>query len=65
MTAHAQTHYVGDVRAVNLEFLDRYQFKSLDGKFENDASHFGLFKHNGKIYLGPTMPLLDQVTALS
>ncbi|KAL3307211.1 FAD-dependent oxidoreductase domain-containing protein 2 [Cichlidogyrus casuarinus] len=25
-----QTHYVGDVRAINLPFLDTYQLKSLD-----------------------------------
>jgi thioredoxin reductase len=30
------THYVGDLRAVNLEFLDTYQLKSLDVKIEMD-----------------------------
>jgi thioredoxin reductase len=29
-----QTHYVGDVRAINNQMIDTYQLKSLDGQFE-------------------------------
>jgi hypothetical protein len=31
-----ETHYVGDVRAVNVKLLDQYQLKSLDGIFTAD-----------------------------
>lgn len=31
-----ETHYVGDLRAVNNGLLDTYQLKTLDGLFESD-----------------------------
>ncbi|XP_058510327.1 FAD-dependent oxidoreductase domain-containing protein 2 [Solea solea] len=34
-----QTHYVGDLRAVNNELLDTYQLKSLDGVLEGRLEH--------------------------
>eukprot|EP00731_Ephydatia_muelleri_P029142 Em0020g786a len=36
-----QTHYVGDVRAVNDQLVDTYQLKSLDGQFEGSLGHVG------------------------
>lgn len=46
-----QTHYVGDVRAVNCGPIDTYQLKSLDGQLEGDLSSFIFEKHNGKIFI--------------
>lgn len=42
-----QTHYVGDVRAVNLPFLDTYQLKSLDGAAELDLALVGFRRTSG------------------
>lgn len=46
-----QTHYVGDLRAVNCGPIDTYQLKSLDGQLEGDLSGFSFEKYKGKIYV--------------
>ena len=46
-----ETHYVGDVRAINCGPIDTYQLKSLDGQLEGDLNQFSLVKHNGKVIL--------------
>ncbi|KAK7087884.1 FAD-dependent oxidoreductase domain-containing protein 2-like [Littorina saxatilis] len=47
-----QTHYVGDLRAVNNGLLDTYQLKSLDGLLENNIEHETLWKtEDGKLWL--------------
>ncbi len=46
-----QTHYVGDVRAVNNQLLDTYQLKSLDGFLDLDVNEVSLVKISGKYYL--------------
>eukprot|EP00730_Choanoeca_flexa_P001479 TRINITY_DN10652_c0_g1_i5.p1 TRINITY_DN10652_c0_g1~~TRINITY_DN10652_c0_g1_i5.p1 ORF type:complete len:585 (+),score=160.19 TRINITY_DN10652_c0_g1_i5:143-1897(+) len=46
-----QTHYVGDIRAVNGLLLDMYQLKSLDGFVESDISKIKLVKReDGRFY---------------
>uniref|UniRef100_A0A667X2L5 FAD-dependent oxidoreductase domain containing 2 n=1 Tax=Myripristis murdjan TaxID=586833 RepID=A0A667X2L5_9TELE len=45
-----QTHYVGDLRAVNNELLDTYQLKSLDGLVEGGLEDIAL-KKRGQLYL--------------
>ncbi|KAJ7992751.1 hypothetical protein DPEC_G00281920 [Dallia pectoralis] len=39
-----QTHYVGDLRAVNNELLDTYQLKSLDGLVEGGLKDIAIIK---------------------
>lgn len=39
-----QTHYVGDLRAVNNEVLDTYQLKSLDGLVETQLEEIAITK---------------------
>ncbi|XP_068434741.1 FAD-dependent oxidoreductase domain-containing protein 2 [Clinocottus analis] len=39
-----QTHYVGDVRAVNNEVIDTYQLKSLDGLLEGSVEAVSITK---------------------
>ena len=46
-----QTHYVGDLRALNNELLDTYQLKSLDGFLDLDVNDVSLIKIGGKYYL--------------
>jgi thioredoxin reductase len=48
-----QTHYVGDIRAINAEMFDAYQLKSVDTIQESDLSKFGPFikRDDGKIML--------------
>ncbi|XP_064406922.1 FAD-dependent oxidoreductase domain-containing protein 2-like [Halichondria panicea] len=49
-----QTHYVGDLRAVNAEQVDTYQLKSLDGQFEGNLKgrHGRIAKDsNGRLHL--------------
>ncbi|XP_057310972.1 FAD-dependent oxidoreductase domain-containing protein 2-like [Hydractinia symbiolongicarpus] len=46
-----ETHYVGDVRAVNDGPIDTYQLKSLDGQLEGDLSEVEIVNINGKKYL--------------
>lgn len=46
-----ETHYVGDVRAVNDNAIDTYQLKSLDGQLEADMSSWQLKKENSKIHI--------------
>ncbi|XP_075999253.1 FAD-dependent oxidoreductase domain-containing protein 2 [Genypterus blacodes] len=41
-----QTHYVGDLRAVNNELLDTYQLKSLDGLVEGSLEAIAIVKLN-------------------
>eukprot|EP01050_Picozoa_sp_SAG11_P038559 SAG11_NODE_15798_length_566_cov_0.817987_1_plen_86_part_10 len=38
-----QTHYVGDIRAINAQFFDAYQLKSVDTIQESDLAKFGPF----------------------
>uniref|UniRef100_A0A8C8GV54 FAD-dependent oxidoreductase domain-containing protein 2 n=1 Tax=Oncorhynchus tshawytscha TaxID=74940 RepID=A0A8C8GV54_ONCTS len=45
-----QTHYVGDLRAVNNELLDTYQLKSLDGLVEGGLEDIAIDKR-GKLFL--------------
>lgn len=40
-----QTHYVGDLRAVNNELLDTYQLKSLDGLVEGGLQDIAIVRH--------------------
>uniref|UniRef100_A0A6Q2WX33 FAD-dependent oxidoreductase domain containing 2 n=1 Tax=Esox lucius TaxID=8010 RepID=A0A6Q2WX33_ESOLU len=40
-----QTHYVGDLRAVNNELLDTYQLKSLDGLVEGGLEDIAIVKN--------------------
>eukprot|EP00112_Aurelia_sp_Birch-Aquarium-sp1_P001826 Seg1198.6 transcript_id=Seg1198.6/GoldUCD/mRNA.D3Y31 product="FAD-dependent oxidoreductase domain-containing protein 2" protein_id=Seg1198.6/GoldUCD/D3Y31 len=48
-----ETHYVGDVRAVNDGPVDTYQLKSLDGQFEGDISAMKFRKNKeGRIVIG-------------
>eukprot|EP00795_Rhopilema_esculentum_P009136 gene9136-16798_t len=48
-----ETHYVGDLRAVNDGPIDTYQLKSLDGQFEGDIRHMNFNKNKeGKIQVG-------------
>ncbi|XP_033098592.1 FAD-dependent oxidoreductase domain-containing protein 2-like [Anneissia japonica] len=46
-----ETHYVGDLRAVNNGILDTYQLKSLDGIIEADVNEVAVLKNekNGKL----------------
>lgn len=47
-----ETHYVGDVRAVNDGPIDTYQLKSLDGQLESDIASMDFRKKDdGKIYI--------------
>ncbi|XP_029691895.1 FAD-dependent oxidoreductase domain-containing protein 2 isoform X5 [Takifugu rubripes] len=39
-----QTHYVGDVRAVNNDVIDTYQLKSLDGLVENNIENLAIIQ---------------------
>ncbi|XP_072561092.1 FAD-dependent oxidoreductase domain-containing protein 2 [Paramormyrops kingsleyae] len=41
-----QTHYVGDLRAVNNELLDTYQLKSLDGLVEGGLEEIAIVKYS-------------------
>ncbi|XP_062589630.1 FAD-dependent oxidoreductase domain-containing protein 2-like [Saccostrea cucullata] len=50
-----ETHYVGDLRAVNNELLDTYQLKSLDGLLEYDINDYKIVKEGGKLYLRENM----------
>ncbi|XP_076305462.1 FAD-dependent oxidoreductase domain-containing protein 2-like isoform X2 [Tachypleus tridentatus] len=45
------THYVGDLRAINNGLLDNYQLKSLDGLIEVPVEQLKLRKINGKIFV--------------
>ncbi|KAG5832097.1 hypothetical protein ANANG_G00287490 [Anguilla anguilla] len=42
-----QTHYVGDLRAVNNELLDTYQLKSLDGLADGGLEEIAIVKDGG------------------
>jgi len=46
-----ETHYVGDVRAVNDGAIDTYQLKSLDGQLEADLNSVMFVKRKDKIYI--------------
>lgn len=55
-----ETHYVGDVRAVNNDLLDTYQLKSLDGMAEVDAEELNFFRtKDGLISSDPTADALE------
>ncbi|KAJ8251292.1 hypothetical protein GJAV_G00219770 [Gymnothorax javanicus] len=42
-----QTHYVGDLRAVNNEVLDTYQLKSLDGLVDGGLEQIAIIRDGG------------------
>ncbi|XP_060079934.1 FAD-dependent oxidoreductase domain-containing protein 2-like [Ylistrum balloti] len=47
-----ETHYVGDIRAVNNGLLDTYQLKSLDGLMEfGNVTAFRVVSEGGKLFL--------------
>lgn len=49
-----ETHYVGDLRAINNGLLDTYQLKSLDGLLEADLVELSLVKRSdGRLQLIP------------
>ncbi|XP_031575039.1 FAD-dependent oxidoreductase domain-containing protein 2-like [Actinia tenebrosa] len=50
-----ETHYVGDLRAVNNEVLDTYQLKSLDGLLEVPVEIMAIRKKNNKLYIDTTI----------
>ncbi|XP_058229498.1 FAD-dependent oxidoreductase domain-containing protein 2 [Hemibagrus wyckioides] len=62
-----QTHYVGDLRAVNNELLDTYQLKSLDGLVEGRLEDIAVVrggrmkKRSGKKMLGKTSEKKEQL----
>ncbi|KAK8726906.1 hypothetical protein OTU49_010120, partial [Cherax quadricarinatus] len=45
------THYVGDLRAVNNALLDTYQLKSLDGLLEAAVEDMRLERRDGRIFV--------------
>jgi len=49
-----QTHYVGDLRAVNNELLDTYQLKSLDGILEGPIHRVKIEKKGSKLWVSPS-----------
>ncbi|KAL7850585.1 hypothetical protein SRHO_G00199340 [Serrasalmus rhombeus] len=54
-----QTHYVGDLRAVNNELLDTYQLKSLDGLVEGGLEDIAIVhrrREEGKMKTGKKRP---------
>ncbi|XP_061191212.1 FAD-dependent oxidoreductase domain-containing protein 2-like [Saccostrea echinata] len=57
-----ETHYVGDLRAVNNELLDTYQLKSLDGLLEYDINDYKVVKEGEKLYLRENHALGQQWT---
>ncbi|XP_048575414.1 FAD-dependent oxidoreductase domain-containing protein 2 [Nematostella vectensis] len=46
-----ETHYVGDLRAINNGILDTYQLKSLDALLEAPVEEIIVIKRNGKLYV--------------
>jgi len=46
-----ETHYVGDLRAVNNGILDTYQLKSLDALLEAPVEEMAVIKRDGKLYV--------------
>ncbi|XP_041473338.1 FAD-dependent oxidoreductase domain-containing protein 2-like [Lytechinus variegatus] len=49
-----ETHYVGDLRAINNGLLDTYMLKSLDGLLEADLSELSILKReDGRLQLVP------------
>lgn len=52
-----QTHYVGDLRAINNEVLDTYQLKSLDGLVETHLEEIAITKQTKE---GRRRPKKDQ-----
>ncbi|XP_015768238.1 PREDICTED: FAD-dependent oxidoreductase domain-containing protein 2-like [Acropora digitifera] len=46
-----ETHYVGDLRAVNNGILDTYQLKSLDALLEAPLEEIAVVKKDGKLYV--------------
>jgi hypothetical protein len=49
-----QTHYVGDLRAINDDLIDTYQLKSLDGQTEiSDTDESKFITKDGKKYIVP------------
>lgn len=50
-----QTHYPGDLRAINNNFLDTYQLKSQNGIFEFDIKYAKIILKNKKYYIHDTI----------
>lgn len=46
-----ETHYVGDLRAVNNGILDTYQLKSLDALLEAPIEEIAVIKKDGKLFV--------------
>lgn len=46
-----ETHYVGDLRAINNGVLDTYQLKSLDALLEAPIEQLGIIKKDGKLWV--------------
>ncbi|XP_068672051.1 FAD-dependent oxidoreductase domain-containing protein 2-like [Montipora foliosa] len=46
-----ETHYVGDLRAINNGILDTYQLKSLDALLEAPIEEIAVIKRDGKLYV--------------
>lgn len=46
-----ETHYVGDLRAVNNGILDTYQLKSLDALLEAPIEEIAVIKKDGKLHV--------------
>ncbi|XP_022795419.1 FAD-dependent oxidoreductase domain-containing protein 2-like [Stylophora pistillata] len=46
-----ETHYVGDLRAVNNGILDTYQLKSLDALLEAPIEEMAVIKRDGKLFV--------------
>nr|XP_006816535.1 PREDICTED: FAD-dependent oxidoreductase domain-containing protein 2-like [Saccoglossus kowalevskii] len=46
-----ETHYVGDVRAVNSDLFDTFRLKSLDGIYQAPINELKLIKQGDKIYV--------------
>jgi thioredoxin reductase len=46
-----QTHYAGDLRAVNNNFLDTYQLKTQNGIISLDLKYFNIKKINNKYFI--------------
>ncbi|KAJ7382594.1 FAD-dependent oxidoreductase domain-containing protein 2 [Desmophyllum pertusum] len=46
-----ETHYVGDLRAVNNGILDTYQLKSLDALLEAPVEEIAVIKRDGKLFV--------------
>ena len=59
-----QTHYAGDLRAVNNNFLDTYQLKSQNGIISLKLKYYNINKINNKYFIirkNSNKPLIDSI----